>query len=336
VEILEERLQPSASSAISASFDGAALRAGSTLWFNSELRVKGLGSSPVTLHVLDGEIDFRAGGTSYQVAVPNATITFSPTATAATTTFDTATDTWETTVPSTAGKVFLAGVELPLTKALPGGICPVTWHADFQTNTAGVSVNWQWAAADYSKFSTNYTALDVKPVNGKHGSAYANADRAGTPEAFKAFVVRGARWEGGRNFTGTHSATAHVVPQFVAPVVIPASLAGTVLQTNGVVPIAGVTITLTGKDVNGNAVNLVAVTDGSGNYSFANLVPGTYTLTETAPVGVVPVSATPGSVNGSTPDGSTASSTVIGQIVLAGGNKGVNYNFIDSITVKGK
>ena len=269
-----ERYQP-------AGFDGTTLKAGSTLWFNSEVRVKGLGSSPVTLHVLHGEIDFRAGGTSYQVPVPDATITFSPTATKATTTFDAASDSWETTVPSTAGKVFLAGVVLPLTKNLPGGIDPVTWHADFQTDTAGVSVNWQWAAAVYSKFSTNYTALDVKPVNGKHGSAYANRDHAGTPEAFKSFVIRGGRAATAVPITLAGTARLECA---LFPPVSSASLAGTVsLFTGGA--LAGVTITLTGQDANNNAVSQVAVTDSSGHYSFANLAAGTYTLTETVPAG---------------------------------------------------
>lgn len=47
--------------------------------------------------------------------------------------------------------------------------------------------------------------------------------------------------------------------------------------------VSGATITLTGTDDLGNAVNVPTTTDASGNYSFLNLRPGTYTLTETQP-----------------------------------------------------
>jgi uncharacterized delta-60 repeat protein len=49
--------------------------------------------------------------------------------------------------------------------------------------------------------------------------------------------------------------------------------------------IDGVTITLTGTDFLGNAVNLSQPTSGGGAYAFLNLLPGRYTLTETQPAG---------------------------------------------------
>ncbi|MEZ6143518.1 MAG: SdrD B-like domain-containing protein, partial [Zavarzinella sp.] len=45
------------------------------------------------------------------------------------------------------------------------------------------------------------------------------------------------------------------------------------------------TITLTGTTVQGNPVNIQVQTDANGNYLFDNVVPGTYTLTETQPAG---------------------------------------------------
>lgn len=47
--------------------------------------------------------------------------------------------------------------------------------------------------------------------------------------------------------------------------------------------VAGITITLSGTAVNGAAVTQVTQTDGSGNYQFLNLLPGSYTVTETLP-----------------------------------------------------
>ena len=78
------------------------------------------------------------------------------------------------------------------------------------------------------------------------------------------------------------------------------SLAGTVFEdrdrdgTNGGTRqsgepgIAGVTLTLTGTDAYGNAVNVTATTDSDGSYLFENLAPADasgYTLTQTQPTG---------------------------------------------------
>src|SRR5262249_37193413 len=151
--------------------------------------------------------------TPTHVAVPNADLTFDPAATAATTAFDAASNTWKTTVPSNVGgNTWLDGVALALPGGLPGGTNPVSWAADFTTDTAGVSVNWQWSAAVYTNFGSDYNALSVKPVDSNSLSAYQNSDHAGTPEAFKSCVVGGARGGGGSNFTGSYSATGSVTP----------------------------------------------------------------------------------------------------------------------------
>jgi hypothetical protein len=141
--------------------------------------------------------------------VPDTLITFSPSATTATTTFNTGTNTWETTVPSSLAKnVFLSGLAYQLPVNFPGGINPVTWSGTFSADTAGVGFSWKWGAAVYTSFSSNYNALGVKPVDGSTKNPYHNSDHAGTPENFKSFVTGGARGGGGSNFTGSYSATA--------------------------------------------------------------------------------------------------------------------------------
>ncbi len=55
---------------------------------------------------------------------------------------------------STVGNVFLTAVSFPVQVALPGNVGPVTWSAAFASNTAGLRVNWEWAAAVYNKFGT--------------------------------------------------------------------------------------------------------------------------------------------------------------------------------------
>ena len=47
--------------------------------------------------------------------------------------------------------------------------------------------------------------------------------------------------------------------------------------------IAGVTITLTGTDARGTSVSRTTVTNATGDFSFSDLLSGTYTLTESQP-----------------------------------------------------
>ncbi len=86
-------------------------------------------------------------------------------------------------------------------------------------------------------------------------------------------------------------------------------------------PIPGVTVTLTGKDANGNAVNQTATTDTSGAYSFSGLNSGTYTVTETQPAGWIDGKTTAGSLGGNVSD------NVIAQIPLPQNGDSINNNF---------
>src|SRR5262245_5453862 len=285
VETLEAREVPTVTT-ISSTFNGTAIPAGSSVWFSSVGKVSGLGNDPVTIHLTDATI--TSG--SFNVAVPDATITISPSATSASTTFDAATNTWLTTVPRNySGNVFLAGATLQAPGGLPGGIKPVIWQADFTTDTPGVNINWKWAAAVYTNFNTDYNALGVKPIDGSTANPYANAHHAGTAENYTAFVFGGARGGGGSNFTGSYSATKSVTP---SPTPDMSSLSGYVYEDvnfngmkDGEPGIAGVEITLEGTDDQGNPVLMTVVTNDDGFYSFTNLRPGTYSIHETQPNG---------------------------------------------------
>ena len=202
------------SSTLVSNFNGTAIQAGNTLWFNSVLKVHGLGSQPVTISFTNQVITFTSGGTTYNLPVPDATVTFDPAATAATTTFNTPSNAWMTiTPPGTAGNTFLAALAYPVPVALPGGVNPVQWSGQFSSDTAGVTINWQWAAAVYGSFGADYSSLGVKPADDNKASMYQNSDHAGTPEAFKSYVVGGARGGGGSNYTGSYSGTLSEVCQ---------------------------------------------------------------------------------------------------------------------------
>ncbi len=200
-------------SSISINFNRDMIGARKIIWFNSALNVEGLGNTPVTIYMTNSTIHGTVDRVAYSLPAPNATITFSPTVTTSTTTFDAATNTWITTVPSSlAGNAFLDGLEYIVpTGGLPGGISNVTWTGTFSSNAPGISVNWKWGAAVYTSFNTNYNLIGVKPVDDNHTSQYHNNDPAGTPEGFKSQVFPGATGDGGTDYTGRNgSSPSHV------------------------------------------------------------------------------------------------------------------------------
>ena len=89
-------------------------------------------------------------------------------------------------------------------------------------------------------------------------------------------------------------------------------------------PLAGVTVRLTGTDHLGNSVNLATTTLADGSYLFANLRPGTYTISETQPAGYVDGRDTVGTLFGG-----TAGNDVIAAVTIpTGGNaSGTSYSF---------
>lgn len=205
---------------ISSNFNGTAISAGRHIWFNSVFSYSGPTSAPVTIYFRNSSIQFTANSTDYMLTAPDAAITFSPAATLATTSFDTGTNTWVTTLPfGLSGNTFLTGLPFAVPADLPGGVNPVTWSGEFSSSAPGVCLNWKWAAAVYTSFNADPNALGVKPIDPNTGSIYLNSDHAGTAENFKSFVTGGARGGGGSNYTGSYSGTGSVcdLPVPVAP-----------------------------------------------------------------------------------------------------------------------
>ena len=343
-EALESREVPTVSS-ITSSFNGTAIPAGDYLWFNSVAKVSGLGTATATVHVTNQVVSFIADGTPFTLAVPDSTLVFNPVTGSASANF--AGD-WEVASPSHfSGNVFLGGAGFLFTGGLPGGIKNVVWSGNFTSDTAGLKINWQWAASVYTQFSTDPASLGVK-ASDSPTAAYGNSDHAGTPEAFKSFVIGGARGGGGSNFTGSYSATGSVMPELTTP---PenntASLSGFVFEElrmpdeNSATGFSSVTggelnVTVSLFDAGGNLV-AQTTTAGDGSYSFDHLAAGTYSITlTTVPATVTDgtsnfvldtssSSASAGVVNGVS-DGA-AGGTTIGSVVLGAGDSGTNYNF---------
>ena len=188
------------------------MQSGSFIWFNANFKASGIPSSGATITFTNSTI--QLGNTGQTLSVTNAQITFSPSASCASTTFDTITNTWVTTVPiSGSDEIFLDGLAFQLPAGFPGTIGgSVVWNGDFSSNVTGVSVQWKWGAAVYTHFTTDYNALNVKASH-QNACGMNNSGHAGTPEGtdtstgqpFKGFVIGGARGGGGSNFTGSWS-----------------------------------------------------------------------------------------------------------------------------------
>lgn len=209
----------SAKSSIVSNFNGNPIRFGDYVWFNSVVKLKSPSpvTSPLAIHFSQQNITLSLpNGGTITLKVPDSEVIYSPNATSATTVFDTASNTWVTTVPASfSDNVFLAGLayQVNVPGGLPGGIDPVTWSGIF-SSSAPFSVAWQWAAAVYTSFSSNYNVLGVKPTHSTTLDAYHNGDQAGTPENFTTYVTGGARGGSGSNYTGSYSATATAIASF--------------------------------------------------------------------------------------------------------------------------
>jgi hypothetical protein len=123
----------------------------------------------------------------------------------------------------------------------------------------------------------------------------------------------------GAGVNGVNNNFGHVLPSSVSGFVyVDAGKTG--VRVPGDPPLADVAITLTGTDDRGSQVTLSTTTLADGSYSFADLRPGTYTISEAPPPGFIDGTATPGNLGG------TAG---IDQLfVKIGENQhGLNYNF---------
>ncbi|MFO0802292.1 MAG: SdrD B-like domain-containing protein [Gemmataceae bacterium] len=88
--------------------------------------------------------------------------------------------------------------------------------------------------------------------------------------------------------------------------------------------ISGVTVTLTGTDVDGNPVNRTTTTDASGNYTFSDLPAGTYTITETQPTAFGDGPDTVGSAGGD-----LAPTDSIIRVPVGAGSTSTSYAFAE-------
>lgn len=94
--------------------------------------------------------------------------------------------------------------------------------------------------------------------------------------------------------------------------------------------VAGITITLTGAIIDGSTLSRTEITDIDGNYRFAMLPPGVYTLSRgtVSEPGLVTGQNTVGSIGGTLPD-----QDQIAAIILPATTAGIDYDFAETPTV---
>jgi hypothetical protein len=179
---------------ISSSFNGTKIDPGNLIWFNSVVKVNGIGDNG-WVRFKNQHITFQANSTSYDITVPDTLIVFSSIATVPTTIYNWNNNLRVTQVPNGfSGELFLSGVAAQFLVGLPGGINPVTWTGTYSSSKAGSSFRWKWGAAVYTQFGLDQNALGVTATNS-------------SPENFKAYTTGGARGGGAANTTGSWSAT---------------------------------------------------------------------------------------------------------------------------------
>jgi hypothetical protein len=194
-------------------------------------------------------------------------------------------------------------------------------------------------AADPAQNGTNLGAGADKPPPGLANSGYTAEVRWSLSDlAAAGILLPGHNYrfyvmvhDGDQNKTGgdVGQASYQVNNPIPAP---PATLSGYVMDTtSGVaVPMQGITVTLTGTTNTNQPVTFTTVTGADGSYSFGNLPPGLYTVSEDTsqlPSGYLS-SAQAGTENpGNTTLDGTGLTSSITTITLQAGDNAVNYDF---------
>ena len=240
----------------------------------------------------------------------------------------------ELTPSSLAGRVFNDANNDGIQNGTDAGIAGVTvtltgtddlGHTVNTSTTTDVNGNYSFNNLRLGSYVITETQpaglLDGKNVVGTQGGATVNNPLSDTITAITLSTD-------GVNGTGNNFAELN-----------PASLSGFVyddanndgVKQGGEVGIAGVTVTLTGTDDLGNAVNISTVTDVNGAYGFTNLRPGTYGIAETQPVAYLDGKETLGTGVNAPNNAGTVGADLFSGISLVnvgtGNNAGVNYNF---------
>jgi uncharacterized repeat protein (TIGR01451 family) len=214
----------------------------------------------------------------------------------------------------------IAGVTIELTGTDAAG------NAVTRTTTTSTDGRYSFAQLPPGTYTVREPAQPAGTVNGATLAGNINGTASGTastlataPSAISAITLGVSQTSRDNNFGEVPAA----------------AISGRVYADNnnngradpGESGLGGVTLVLTGTDDLGRPVNITVTTAADGSYSFGDLRPGTYTVTQpTQPPGTVGGITSPGSAGGTATPPTNPVSTLSG-IVLTPGTLAVGNNF---------
>lgn len=207
----------------------------------------------------------------------------------------------QTLYENSASTPGIAGVTVTLTGS----------NGSTQTTTTGQDGSYSFTALTPG---ATYTVAITHPAGylvGTDTAGSAGGQVNNPSEQISQIVLPGATSATGYNF-------GEVLPTSIAGVAYVQTTPNQTYQPGTTPPLAGVTMTLTGGNL---ATPLTTTTANNGSYSFTNLAPGTYTVTQTQPAAYEPGTITAGS------QGGTVGSETISQVTLLSSDNGTGYNF---------
>jgi hypothetical protein len=176
------------------------------VWIHAHIGTPKNVSTTTISTVLFTGVEFTLNGVLY--TLPDGLITFNPAASATITThFNSGLNQWETLVNPNflSDEIFFTGAAIPVDANISGG-GKATLTYTVKTSDTHLSFSWQWSAAVFTCFPSDWNLALIQPY---HGNGPTGSQHAGTPDntTVQQSLIQGPRGGGGSNFTGSWSAT---------------------------------------------------------------------------------------------------------------------------------
>jgi SdrD B-like protein len=176
-------------------------------WVHAQFKPTGVSTTAPSTVRFSG-VSFVLNGISYPM--PDGLVNFDPNAPSASTTIfsgtpGTSSAQWTTTINPNfmSDENFFVGAAIPVDLTIASG-GQATIRFTTETDDAGLSFSWQWSAAVYTFWPSNWNQAMIQAY---HGNGL-HADTPNNTQVQKS-LIQGPRGGGGSNFTGSWSATGH-------------------------------------------------------------------------------------------------------------------------------